>query len=94
MYAVVTTGGKQYRVEAGSELTSDHLLLAALHEPRGAMARILGEAGVSPERVRTMREGLARVARDLGPPGGSERAARAVLEAVEPGAAPGLAAIP
>jgi Ca2+:H+ antiporter len=38
--------------EAGSELTPEHLLLAALHEPRGAMARILSDAGVSPARVR------------------------------------------
>ncbi|MEO8430861.1 MAG: lipid-A-disaccharide synthase [Acidobacteriota bacterium] len=37
----------------------------------------------SPERVRVMREGYARVAARLGPPGGSERAADAVLEAVE-----------
>jgi lipid-A-disaccharide synthase len=54
-----------------------------------------GEALLSsPERVRRMREGLARVARDLGPPGGSERAARAVLEVVEPAAAPSVAAVP
>ena len=45
--------------EARSELTSDHLLLAALHEPRGALARILSDAGVSPERVRAELEGAA-----------------------------------
>jgi Ca2+:H+ antiporter len=38
--------------EAGSELAPEHLLLAALHEPRGAMARILSDAGISPARVR------------------------------------------
>ena len=32
----------------------DHLLLAALHEPRGPMARILSEAGIGPERVRSV----------------------------------------
>jgi lipid-A-disaccharide synthase len=34
----------------------------------------------SPERAARMREGLERVSRRLGPPGGSERAADAVLE--------------
>jgi lipid-A-disaccharide synthase len=38
----------------------------------------------SPERARRMREGLARTAERLGPPGGSDRAAAAVLEALEP----------
>ncbi len=38
----------------------------------------------SEERLGNMRRGLARVAERLGPPGGSERAADAVLEAVEP----------
>ncbi len=37
----------------------------------------------SPERTRRMREGLARVARQLGPPGGSERAADAVIEVLD-----------
>ena len=37
----------------------------------------------SPERSRLMREGYARVGAARGPPGGSERAAEAVLEAVE-----------
>jgi Ca2+:H+ antiporter len=48
---LIENASKEAR-EARKELTSDHLLLAALHEPRGAMARILSEAGVSPERVR------------------------------------------
>jgi lipid-A-disaccharide synthase len=37
----------------------------------------------SPDRLARMREGLARAAERLGPPGGSERAAEAVLEALE-----------
>ncbi len=48
---LIENASKEAR-EAGTELTSEHLLLAALHEPRGAMARILGDAGVSPDRVR------------------------------------------
>lgn len=38
--------------ESGSEISAEHLLLAALHEPRGAMARILSDAGISPAKVR------------------------------------------
>ena len=38
---------------------------------------------LSPERLRRMRDGLARVALALGPSGGSQRAADAVLEALE-----------
>jgi lipid-A-disaccharide synthase len=38
----------------------------------------------SPERVGRMRGGLARAAGRLGPPGGSERAAEAVIGALEP----------
>jgi lipid-A-disaccharide synthase len=47
----------------------------------------------SPERRERMKRGLERVARELGPPGASERAAAAVIEAVEGGArAPARAA--
>ncbi len=37
----------------------------------------------SPERARRMREGLARVSERLGPPGGSSRAADAVIEVLD-----------
>ena len=37
----------------------------------------------SPDRLARMREGLGRAAGRLGPPGGSERAAEAVLAALE-----------
>jgi Ca2+:H+ antiporter len=37
--------------EAGGVLSAEHLLLAALHEPRGSLVKILGEAGVTPERA-------------------------------------------
>ena len=42
----------------------------------------------SPELLERMRRGLDRVARELGPPGASERAAEAVIEGVEGGAPP------
>jgi len=38
--------------EAGTELGEEHLLLAALLEPRGPMGKVLGESGIGPERVR------------------------------------------
>jgi Ca2+:H+ antiporter len=50
--------------ESGTALSAEHLLLAALHEPRGTMAKILGDAGVSPARAQ------AEVSR----PGHSQRA--------------------
>jgi Ca2+:H+ antiporter len=40
--------------EAGGAMGPDHLLLAALHEPRGPMARILSDAGIGPDRVRSV----------------------------------------
>jgi lipid-A-disaccharide synthase len=51
-------------------------------------ARLEKEAAAllgSPGDLAKMRFALARVARQLGPPGGSERAADAVLEVLEPG---------
>jgi Ca2+:H+ antiporter len=48
---LIETASREAR-EAGMELSADHLLLAALQEPRGSMARILGDAGISPARVR------------------------------------------
>jgi Ca2+:H+ antiporter len=48
---LIETASKEAR-EAGTELSADHLLLAALDEPRGSMARILGDAGISPSRIR------------------------------------------
>lgn len=34
-------------------LAAEHLLLAAFHEPRGALAKLLAEAGVAPAQART-----------------------------------------
>ncbi len=48
---LIETASREAR-EAGTELTPEHLLLAALEEPRGSMARILSDAKISPSRVR------------------------------------------
>lgn len=60
--------------EAGTELSADHLFLAALQEPRGSMARILGDAGIAPDRVRAEMPGATPAARP------SRRAAPAPAE--------------
>jgi lipid-A-disaccharide synthase len=66
-------------IVAGAEVVPE-LLQGAVNAQRLEQE---GEALLaSPSRVREMREGLKRVAERLGPPGGSERAADAVLEAL------------
>jgi Ca2+:H+ antiporter len=37
----------------GSAVTAEHLLLAAFHEPRGSLARLLADAGVAPAQARS-----------------------------------------
>lgn len=37
--------------ESGTSLSAEHLLLAAVHEPRGTMAKVLGDAGIPPARA-------------------------------------------
>jgi Ca2+:H+ antiporter len=59
--------------EAGTGLSAEHLLLAALLEPRGTMGKLLGEAGVGQERVR---EEVAR-GDGVAPPAPAARAPRA-----------------
>lgn len=39
--------------ESGTALSAEHLLLAALEEPRGTMARILGDAGIPSGQAKT-----------------------------------------
>jgi Ca2+:H+ antiporter len=56
---LIETASKEAR-EAGTELSADHLLLAALQEPRGSMARILGDAGISPARLRAEIDSAAK----------------------------------
>jgi len=58
---LIETASKEAR-EAGTALTAEHLLLAALLEPRGTMAKLLLEAGVGPDQVR------ARMARSAPAP--------------------------
>jgi Ca2+:H+ antiporter len=43
--------------ETGSVLSAEHLLLAALHEPRGSLVKILNDAGVSAERAQAAMAG-------------------------------------
>ena len=47
---LIESASKEAR-ESGTALSAEHLLLAAIQEPRGSLARILAEAGVSPERA-------------------------------------------
>jgi Ca2+:H+ antiporter len=49
---LIDVASKEAR-EASAPMAPAHLLLAALHEPRGPMARILSEAGIGPDRVRS-----------------------------------------
>ena len=57
---LIETASKEAR-EAGTELSAEHLLLAALQEPRGSLARILGDAGIPPARVRAEIDSAAPV---------------------------------
>ena len=47
---LIEVASKEAR-ESGTGLSAEHLLLAALQEPRGTMAKILSEAGVPPARA-------------------------------------------
>jgi Ca2+:H+ antiporter len=48
---LIESASKEAR-ESGTALSAEHLLLAALQEPRGTIARILGDAGIPAERAR------------------------------------------
>ena len=56
---LIEVASKEAR-ESGTGLSAEHLLLAALQEPRGTLAKVLGESGVSAERAQAE---LHRVAR-------------------------------
>lgn len=65
------------RAEIVPELLQEDVTAARLEKEGEALLN-------DSDRTRRMREGLARVSRELGPPGASDRAADAVLEALEP----------
>jgi Ca2+:H+ antiporter len=46
--------------DSGTGLSAEHLLLAALQEPRGTLAKILGESGVSAQRAQAELQKAAR----------------------------------
>lgn len=48
---MIEAASKEAR-ESGTALSAEHLLRAALQEPRGTVARILSDAGISAERAR------------------------------------------
>ena len=66
--------------EVVPELLQDDVNAARLEREGAALLE-------SPERLARMREALAGVARELGPPGASERAAEAILDALDSGRA-------
>jgi Ca2+:H+ antiporter len=49
---LIEVASKEAR-ESGTSLSAEHLVLAALHEPRGTMAKILAETGIPPARAQT-----------------------------------------
>ena len=63
---LIEAASRQAR-EAGTGLSAEHLLLAALREPRGTMTKILADAGISPVRAQAevrrafQAEGLSEV---------------------------------
>ncbi len=48
---LIEAASKEAR-ESGSTLSAEHLLIAALLEPRGTIGKMIGEAGAGPEQVR------------------------------------------
>jgi Ca2+:H+ antiporter len=74
--------------EAGAVLGPDHLLLAALHEPRGPMAKILSDAGIGPDRVRGVLGGEPRSAPAARPAERARRGAQRPTSEPQAGAVP------
>jgi Ca2+:H+ antiporter len=59
---LIEVASKEAR-ESGTALSAEHLLLAALQEPRGTMAKILGEAGIPTDRAQAELESTAHAGR-------------------------------
>jgi Ca2+:H+ antiporter len=80
---LIEAASKEAR-ESGTSLSAEHLLIAALIEPRGTMGKLLAEAGVTAERVRAeLGQGSAGSA-------AGARAARGPAEPVTTGLPPHL----
>jgi Ca2+:H+ antiporter len=66
---LIEAASKEAR-EGGTSLSADHLLLAALIEPRGTMSKLLAEAGTTAERVRAeLGQGIAAASAPAAVPG-------------------------
>jgi Ca2+:H+ antiporter len=65
---LIEVASKEAR-ESGSVLSAEHLLLAALHEPRGTLVRVLSDAGISADRA----EESLRRGEPAGPAPGAKR---------------------
>ena len=73
---LIEAASKEAR-ESGTALSAEHLLLAALQEPRGALARLLAETGVPTDRARaTVYESLESRAGESGHPPATGRSPR------------------
>jgi Ca2+:H+ antiporter len=80
---LIEAASKEAR-ESGTSLSAEHLLIAALIEPRGTMGKMLAEAGATAERVR------AELGQGSAGSGAGARAARAPAEPVATGLPPHL----
>ncbi len=78
---LIEAASKEAR-ERGTSLSADHLLLAALIEPRGTMSKVLSEAGTTAERVRAELEQGVSVAPAPAGGGPGGRAVRAPAESL------------
>jgi Ca2+:H+ antiporter len=64
---LIEAASKEAR-ESGTSLSAEHLLVAALTEPRGTMSKLLAEAGATAERVRAeLGQGVAQPVTGLPP---------------------------
>ena len=64
---LIEAASKEAR-ESGTSLSAEHLLVAALTEPRGTMSKLLGEAGATPDRIRAeLGQGVAQPVTGLPP---------------------------